>query len=64
MGCSVQLSPLESELDLGRRRRLVGCGDDGRARREWGRHMERAALAQAKRITKAGRQWRWAARGS
>ena len=56
------VSPLESKLDLGRRRRLVGCGDDGRARRERGRHMERIALAQAERA-QAGRQRRWAARG-
>ena len=59
--CAV--SSLESELDLGRRRRLVGCSDDGRARRERGRHME-VALTQAERTAQARRQWRWAARGS
>ena len=62
--CTCAVSPLESELDLGRSGCLIGCSDNGRARRERGGHMECIALAQAERITQTGRQWWWAARGS
>jgi hypothetical protein len=57
-------SPLQREFDLGRRRRVIWSSNDRWSRRKWRRYVERAALAQAKRIAEAGCQRRRASGGS